>query len=780
MKNPDDFAPQRISEAGAFAPEVKIDFGNLLARMLRNWYWFVLAVALCVAAAFAHLRYATPVYQAKTSMLIQEQSGGQAGLSKEVLSEQLGFENTYVIANELYMLNSNYMMERVVEQLGLDVTYVHQGAVRDIEIYQPEAFTIIPADSLAFNDPSQPTRYGSVQVRFDDREAFSLIRAEGDTIAQPYTQSFTIGNRPFTLQLTEGVPLPPPTDVYSINVMNPFEVAGKYAFELGASQVERSGVVNLSISDPIPRKARDILNTLVLVYEQEIVEQQSQTGGQTLAFIEERLEVVTNELGTIESDLTSFKRNANLSVDIQTRGADYLTQMNEADAQLAELSVRSELIEDIRRTLTDGEDTYEPLPLASEVISGVLSDLILEYNQEIFRRQNTLESVTEDHPLVATYNETLSNTKSSILRSINAILRETNERRSRIEGRIQPLQSQMTAIPASEQRMLEIMRQRDIKQNLFIFLLEKREEAALSIAAQVPNTRTIDRAVSSSFPISPNPPVIYLLAIGVGLFVPAGVMFLRELLGTTLTTEKEISSFLPYPVVGRIIKSKDHGKLLVNKSNRSGIAEAFRLLRTNLNYLLPGDKPSVILVTSSISGEGKSFIAGNLGAALAISSKRVVVIGMDMRKPKLAEMVLQVKEKTTTGLSNYLIGKADYSEIVLPTEQENLSIIPSGPQPPNPAELLMEPRMAALMQRLREDFDVIVLDAPPVGIVTDGLLLKEFVNVTLFVTRVGVTPKRGMSYITEMVETGKLPRFSLIVNGIDPRTAYGYGYGYYE
>ncbi|MBB4079028.1 capsular exopolysaccharide synthesis family protein [Lewinella aquimaris] len=785
MKNfSEDFKPQMrgsVPNGGGFTPEIRLNYAALLGRMLRNWYWFVLAVGVCIGLAWLNLRYTTPVYLAQTSMLIQEQSGGTSGLSKEVIAQELGFENSYVIDNEVHMLRSKYLMQRVVNLLGLDTKFIHQGSVRNTEIYNPESFSLVPADTSATDIAGSPVQYGSVMVRFDNEDNFSLIRAEGDTLSVPYTQPFNIGSREFRLQLT---PESPPTDhrsVFEIKVMNPSDVANSYTKALTVSQVERSGVVNLSLTDPIPEKAEDILDALVNAYEQQIVEQQSQTGGLTLSFIEERLGYVTEELYEVESDVASFKRGANLSVDIQTQGANYLAQLNEADAQLAELQVRQELIEEIRNTLTSSNENFEALPVASEIISGVLTDLIVQYNQLIFDRDNKLEGYTQQHPLMATYNEKLNNIRESILRSINSVLRETNERIARIQERIRPLESQMTRIPGNEQKLLQIMRQQEIKQNLFMYLLERREEAALTVAAQVPNTRIIDRAEASPSPISPNKPIIYLLAIGVGLFIPAGTMFLRELLGTTVPTEDEVLNYLPYPIVGRIVKSSEHGKLVVNQSTRTGIAEAFRLLRTNLGFLLPGEQSSVVLVTSSVSGEGKSFISSNLAAALALTKKKVVVVGLDMRKPKLAEMVLKDEgERKNAGLSNYLIGKSSYEDIIRPTVLDRLYIVPSGPLPPNPAELLMENNMGTLIQRLRQDFDVVILDAPPVGIVTDGLLMKDYVNVTLFITRLGVTPKKSMPYINEMVEEGKLPRFNLIVNGINPKAAYGYGYGYYQ
>ena len=786
MKNiPEDFSPHSFPASNPaprqFAPAIQLDFESLITRMLRNWYWFVLAILLALTLAWLHLRYTTPVFRAQASMLIEEQPSGAGGLSTDVIAQELGFENTYKIDNEIYMLQSKYLMERVVNLLGLDISYYHQGSVRNVEIYRPEHFRLIPVDSLnARRGPREEIEYGTVMIRFDDRDNFSLIRYEGDTVSMRYEQPFEVGNRTFILAVSDDAETIGDGSIYEVNVLNPTDLANRYNNALTVSQEASSGVVSLYITDPVPAKAMDILNALVEVYQRQIITDQQEAGEKTLKFIEDRLDFVTDELYEVESNVASFKQNANISVDLATQGSNYLAQMNEADALLEELNIRRDLVENVRRTLTEA-DGYRPLPLSSEIIVGVLSELIIEYNNLIYAREQRLESVTASHPTVITFNENLANLKESILQSINSILRETNERADRIEQRIAPLQAQMDRLPANEQRLLQIMRQQTIKQNLFIFLMEKREDAAITIAAQTANTRIIDRASAGNSPIAPNKTMIYLFAIGVGLIVPGGTLFLRELFGTKLNTEKEVQKVLPYPVVGRIVRSKDHGSIVVTHSNRNGVAEAFRLLRTNLGFMLPPEQHSVVMITSSISGEGKSFIATNLSAALALSKKRVVVVGLDMRKPKLASMVVQEgTSRSSVGLSNYLSGQAAYEDIVQPTEAEGLFLISSGPLPPNPTELLMDGRMSLLMQRLRQDFDVVVLDAPPVGVVTDGLLMKEYVNVTLFLARVGVTPKKSINYIREMIEAGKMPRLHLIINGIDPKASYGYGYGYYE
>jgi capsular exopolysaccharide synthesis family protein len=410
----------------------------------------------------------------------------------------------------------------------------------------------------------------------------------------------------------------------------------------------------------------------------------------------------------------------------------------------------------------------------------VVSELIQEYNRLIYERSKQLETVTANHPTMAPFTENLASLRRNILQSIGTVLRETTRRAEQIRARIQPLEAKIDRIPQNQRKLVQIMRQQQIKQNLFLFLLQKREEAALTVAAQVPNTRIVDRAMVGSRPISPNKPMMYLFAIGVGLFLPGGIIFLREILNKKITTEAEVIKQITAPILGRIVKSPEHGTILVNKGTRSGLAETFRLLRTNLGFVLPKAGASVILVTSSISGEGKSFIAANLASGFTLAKKKVVVVGLDMRKPRLGEIVMGSKfDNTLPGLSNYLAGKVAYEDITMPTGRERLIIIPSGPVPPNPSELLLEDRLNTLMDRLREDFDLIILDAPPVGIVSDALLLKDQIDISLFVIRLGHTLKKNMKYTNELAAAGKLPQFNIVLNGLDPKEHYGYGYGYY-
>jgi len=770
--------PTQPVEGPNFAAGIDIDYGSLFKRILRNWYWFVLTVSIMTALAWLQLRYENPIYSASATMLVEEKTSG-GGFSKEALTQELGFETSYVIDNEIYVLRSRYLMERVVKLLNLDITYLHKGLIRETEIYRPKVFQLVPADTL-FLPYNEPIRYGSVEVRFDNSQRFTMVATPGDTTSVNYNTPFLIGNRRFSLQLRGNIQAIDRTSFFKIGAKDPVALAGKYSSKLRVSQVGRSSVVALNITDPVPFRAREVLDMLIDVYGQQIIEQQSKTGEQTLRFIEERLDFVTRELYEVESNVAGFRQNEGMAINLETRGVDYLNQLNTADAQLAELQIRRELIENLRNSLLRDSTNFRPIPVSSEVTTGVLSELIQEYNRLIFERSKQLETVTANHPTMAPFTENLASFRRNILQSVGTVLRETNRRAEQIRARIQPLEAQINRIPQNQRKLVQIMRQQQIKENLFLFLLQKREDAALTVAAQVPNTRIIDRAMVSSRPISPSKPMKYLFAIGIGLLFPGTIIFLREIFNNKLSTEEEVNKYINAPILGRIVKSSEHGSILVNKGSRSGIAETFRLMRTNLGFVLPKEGSSVILLTSSISGEGKSFISANLASSFTLAKKKVVVIGADMRKPRLGQIVTGEKfDNSSPGLSNYLIGKADYKDILTPTGRENLSMITSGPLPPNPSELLMEDRLEELMVQLRKDFDIIILDAAPVGIVSDALLLKDHIDITLFVMRFGHTLKKNLQYTSELVNADKLPRFNIVLNGLDPKEHYGYGYGYY-
>ena len=777
VRNPS--LPPPAPRRDTLAPSLSIDYRALLFRYKKNWYWFVLAAVVFSALAYVHLRYAVPQYATSATIIVEDpQDGG--GVSTRQLSQQLGFYDEYNIGDELNLITSRDLMAEVVRQLGLDVRIVHKGRVRDTDLYNPDHLKLRAVDTL--NRGLEDIEYGSARLVGNTNNELFFVRGENDSIPYTLGETFLIGNRFFVLEPSASYHSGEDDFEYVLSASDPVSVASGMTGRLRANQVEKGSTVRMSYTDTDPQRAADVLNTVITVYNQRTVTERSQTGEQTVAFLDERLDFVSRELYSVEASVAGLKARENMVTEAATRGANYLEQLNAADAQIAELEVRKSLINQLRQELNAPDNEYRPLSVASEIIDGTLTLLVQSYNQLIFERDQKLEVATPDNPAVVTYSERINELRRSLRQSVETIYRETNERARRIADRMEPIEARMNQLPENERRLVQVLRQQKIKESLFVYLMEKREEAALTVAAQIPNTRIVDEARPNGFPISPKPRQTYVMALALALLLPGIAIFLQEAFNTRVQAEKEVLRTTGVPVVGRIAKSSKNATIVVSRENRSGVAEMFRLLRTNLSFEFAKFTNPVVLLTSGVSGEGKTFVTANLGYILALGSKRTVVIGADLRKPRLGVTVRGDEKKRLVGLSNYLIGEAEAADIVKSTDNENLFVIESGPIPPNPSELLLRDRMAELITYLKGEFDVILIDTAPVGLVTDALLLKPFVDISLYVVRLGYTPKQSLEVLTEISEQQKLPNVGVVLNGLQPKRDYGYGYaqGYYQ
>jgi tyrosine-protein kinase Etk/Wzc len=771
-------------ERNSTIPIINVDYQSLLYRYRKNWYWFLLALLIAGGTTWTQLRYSIPMYRTSGTFIIEDPAASD-GVSARQFTQQFGFNEENSLEDELYIITSRSLMTEVVEKLGLNLKITHLGKIRDTEFFRPEDFAVVPLDTIDL-EPAE-IKYGGVELLSTPLGRHYLVRGQ-DTTAYISGDKFTLGNRAFAFitRASYRRPLEESSSLY-ISHHDPESVAGGMLGRLSVNRRGKSNTVQASYVDVVPERAAEVINQLIRIYNEKIIRERTLTGKQTIAFIDERLGFVSRELFAVEASLSSFRQREGVIVEQSVQGASYLEQLSAADAELSELEVRKSLIEEIRNQLQETADTYTPVSVSSEIIDGSLAARLNRYNELIFERDQRLEVATLDNPIVATYDEQLRELRASLQRSLLTMYQETDARADRLSARVAPIERSLNAIPENERQILQIMRQQQIKQNLFIFLMEKREEAAITIAAQIPNTRIIDRARPSRFAISPRPTQSYVMAIGLGLLLPAIFFFLREILDGRIQREAELKNWTSRNTIARIAKSSEKEEIVVGKGKHSAAAEMFRLLRTNLSFLFPSEGTPVVLVTSGISGEGKTFISSNLGHTLAQGNKRTVLVGADMRKPRLFNTARGNDNKATSsriGLSNYLIGKVNYEKILQPTENANLFIIESGPIPPNPAELLLRSRVAELIERLKQDFDVIVIDSPPVGPVSDALQLSKFVDVTLYVVKLGYSPKISLEVIDEVAAPGKLPNVQVVVNGVDFDRGYNYGYkygyGYYQ
>lgn len=756
-----------------------VDLQKLFFRFLRNWYWLALGLLAGGLVAFLVLRYSTTIYQVSGTVLIADKQ--QNTFSTEAIVSELGYtpgtRTGSKVSDELQILKSSDLMRSVVDSLGLHVHYVQEGRIKDSELYLDSPLSVILTDSLAGRISL------SLRLRPLDQQDYLLISGGEDTLSGRFGVPIEVNGVPLTLknngQLSMG-------SFYQVNLQASDAVARSLAGGLSLNQVESSSVIRVSMQGAVPQKLQDIISTLVQVYNQRTLSEKNEAGENTLAFIDERLRFITRELYDVEREVEGFKKSNDMAVDLSSRAQDVLGQLQTLDQQKTELELQQQMLSKIRAYLE--LDEFRSLPVSEEMLGGTTNQLVQEYNQLIFDRENLLETATPENPTVTTYEEQLAYLRDNILLALDTRAESLQARLEVVSKRIRPLEQQIARVPRNERQLLQIMRQQQIKEQLFLFLLQKREETALSIAAQTPDARMLDRPVNRG-PVSPQPTRIYLLSCLLGIALPAGGILLRHFTDNKIRSREDIEGLTALPFLGSIAESKKDHRIVVRKGSRSSVAEMFRLLRTNLRFNAAGAESQVILVTSSVSGEGKTFISINLGASLALSGKKVLLLGLDLRKPKMSRYITGTDEGR--GITNYLVGAVtDIDQLIQPVpEYDNLDYLSCGPLPPNPAELLMTNQLRQAIETFRQRYDHIIIDTSPVGLVTDAVLLEAEVDQSLVVTRFGVTITAHVRMLDELYREKKLPRMGLVLNGVNIRRGYGYGkysygygygYGYYS
>ena len=772
------------AESRPFAPDLARDFSidAFGRRVLRNWYWYVLTVLLFGGAAWAYVRYTVPVYSAQAKVMIKSEDGG-ADVSQQALNEALGFENVYDIENEIQVLKSSLLMRRVVDSLRLNHSYVYQGRVRNTDLYQPANFALVAADSIVY-DSTERIRYGGVMLQFRPDGSVYRAGAAGDTTQILPNTLVEVGNRFFRLRFGEDFEAPAETELIAFTWRDPDAVARNYASSISVTELNKSDVVELSRSDELPERAEDVLDALMYFYDRGIVEANANSGAQTLTFIANRLGDVRDELFDVEARLEAYKRGQNISVGVLGNAEDYLTRLNESDAVAAELQVRRDIIDEVLRIVNDPASEYEPIPISSEVIDGVLAGLIASYNDLIFRREQTLETATAANPAVTTYAERLDNLRGTLRRSLQSLRRETLEREGRIRERIAPLEQSLTAVPERERVLIQLSREQRIKEGLYVFLSERKEETAIGVASKVGNTRVIEPAQSSYVASWPKPTATYAFAGLMALLLPTMLLGLVEVLDAKVRTTGDLKALTTAPLLGTVVLGSASKGLAFGPKSRTATAEMFRLLRTNLHFLFRDNGTSVVLVTSGSSGEGKSYITANLGAASASANQRVLIVEADLRRPSLVREVTGIKKPAARpGLTELLRGEAVLADVVQSTEIEQLSLLTAGKSESESADLLFgSNRFADIIAEMRERYDLILIDTAPIGLVSDALLMRPHADATIYVVREGLTPKHAVLKLEELVQEDKLANPAVVLNGVRPvsRKGYGSGYGYYH
>jgi tyrosine-protein kinase Etk/Wzc len=733
---------------------------SLLMRYIRHWPWFLLSVSLILGAAYVYLLYQPSTYTSKASLLIKDEKKGLD--SENMLKELEIFAPKKVVENEIEILKSYTLMERVVSQLDLNVTYYQDTRFGMREVYEQSPIRLI----VEYAKPTLFQAEEPIQISFVNSHT---IRIEDKS----YPLNTSVQTAYGRIRVFSRAQISADTPPVFVKVSPPAKVITDLLRVLKAEPTSKaSTVIALSLETAVPDKGEVILNRLIDVYNQAAVLDKNRVAANTLTFIEDRLKLVARELETVEKDVERYKSVQGIT-DLSTQAQSFLETVQRNDSELGEVTVQLGALHDLENYLNQQPGNRAVAPATVGLNDPTLLKLIQEAGALEAHRTELLQTMPEQNPLVKSLDDQIKSVKSNIGDNVRTMRAMLTTAKNQFNNTNQEIERSIRAIPVKERVLMNISRQQAIKNDLYTYLLKKREETAVSYASTISDSRIVDMARSDSRPIKPNKPLFYLLFGVLGLLIPIGVMATRDAVNNRIIRRSEVEDGTQVPILGEVIRKRQPESLVISDKDNSVIAEQIRSLRTNLNFLRNRDEKSqVLLFTSSINGEGKSFLSLNLGASLALMGHRTVILEMDLRKPQLRN---SLNFSNSAGLSNYLIGASTIDEILRPVA-ENYYIIPSGPIPPNPSELLGSPRLAQLIAELRERFDYVVIDAPPIGLVTDAQLIAPYSDATLYIVRHNVTPKHYLKMIDMLYREKRFNKLNLILNAVGEGEANYYSY----
>ena len=755
--------------------EQGINVIDLLMYFAFRWKWFLLSVLICGGIAWLLYARAPLVYFRSATVIIKDPSNktSTAGLDRYD-----NFINKVNVANEILQFRSKKLMREVVRRVHADISYQVKDGLRYNELYSRSPVAVAFPDAL-------PGRSFAFTVTLKDSTTVCLSDWEGIDEERSYTvklnDTLAVKNERLVVTATNycgtsWMNVPVRVQKVPLDAM-----VGYYLGNIGIRQEEdESSILTLSLKDSSPARAEDMLNMLIAVYNEEAVNDKNQVAINTADFINERLIIIESELGGVESDLEAFKRE-NQIVDISSEAGMYMSESQKYSSDAMELETQLRLADYIKDYLTDPTKETGLIPSNTGISDMNIESQINLYNTAKLKRDRLIDDSSDSNPVVEELNNSLRAMKQNIIRAVDNLIVSLNVKRDDAESRERRAQSRVASIPTKERQMLSIERQQKIKESLYLFLLNRREENALSQAMADNNARVIDSAEGSNAPISPRRNRILLLGVLIGIALPAVACLMILFLDTRVRGRKELEDALSVPFLGEIPLDKEvrkDGKQGADEDADQGnsiVSEAFRILRTNMSFMAKKDqRMQVITFTSFNEGAGKTFISRNLAMSLVRAKKRVILVDLDIRKGTLSRRFGSHHK----GVTNYLADASIAVDDII-QHHEHFDVIPSGAVPPNPAELLMDSRLDDLIAELRKRYDYVIADSVPVGIIADAAIANRITDLTVFVVRAGRLDRRQLPDIEKLYVEHKLRNMAVVLNGSEPhRRGYGYGYGY--
>ncbi len=772
--------------------EKQTDYVGIFFKYISHWKWFIASILLCVVIAYINLKFTLPGYEVGTTVLLKDDQKGGGTAEMAAFKEMGLFTQKNNVDNELEQLKTTTLVGEVVKELGLNVSYVEIGQIGFLQrigklvgwnklglydkdvLYGDNCPFLLSASDEILDKLVEPVRmqvlvrhYGEYEFtgEYNKKKFKAKASISDDFVQLPFGK----------INLKRGKFKPVDDMIVDVWMMSPMSNAGWIASQLSMELTSKTtSVVNISFSTPNIQMGEDFLKKLVEVYNRQDMDDQNQMNAKAAQFIEDRLNTLARELGQVESQVENYKQNQGIT-DIKSQSDMFIQQTGDYNQKRLDVETQLAVISDLDDYMHRRENRFQLLPASSGIQSQALNELINNYNKLVLDRnklsriasesnQAMIDLTSQIESMFSTVQSSIRNEKNNLLIAQRDLLSKNSENSARIR-----------AIPRQEREYTEIKRQQGVKEALFLFLLQKKEEKFLNMSNVEPIAKIIDVPNSSGLPVAPKKSLIMLFALIMGLVIPVVIIKIQDLLRYQVENKEELEKMTIVPVLGEMPKTDLGEKVVIRENSTDSFAEVVRLLRTNLLFVLDTPDKKVINVVSSIGGEGKSFVAINLAMSLALLDKKVLVIGLDTRKPKLAEYM---NMDNKSGITLYLTGQLSKDELVQPTGiHPNLSAIMAGPIPPNPNELLAKPALDKLLADLRTKFDYIIIDTAPIGIVSDSFSLNRLADVNLFVVRAEFTHKKNIEDATKLYKYKKLNNLYFVLNASDiKKNTYHYGY----
>ena len=770
----------------SFEDESSFNIREILMKYLFQWKWFVVFLILSVVCGYISLRYSIPDYESKALILITDEDGGGLGGGGELsIFKDMGLlGGSSDVESEIDVLKSRSLINEVVKKLDLQQTHYIIGdnsGVKRGELMDnfPVKLSFLSADSLYWeSEMFLELKFIDSQYILVSNVDFSKKIVFGDTCTTS-AGDFCITK---TAQFSDkwiGREIK-----FSLSRLE--DVVTSIKNKVGIETTNKDGsVIAISLVGPNYTKNNQIIDELIRQHQTDAIADKNKVANNTNKFINDRIQFINGELSAVENESKAYKNKYQL-VDVMANASQFMLKEDGLDDAVSKLNIQYSLSDYMLEILEKAKDKEALLPANLGFEDVTVSLMTQQYNELMLRKNKLLLNSSERNPVIVNLQNQLASIKSSLYKSLKNNKEALSLELQKLEKKQRIYQSKLSKVPQYEKEFRDIQRQQQIKEGLYLYLMEKREENQIRLAATIENTKVIDWAYSDRNPVSPKPKKIYLASIFLGLLVPFGIIYVRDLLDNKVHEIKDLEEF-KLQGIGEIPEYQTENQIVVTKESRNLISEVFRSIRTNLNFLLTDkENGKVVAVTSTVAEEGKTFTSINLAHALSHTDKKTVLVCLDLRAPKF---INYLKIEKDIGVSNYIVDEAIQLEDILIPEEENpnLNYITSGPIPPNPAELLLRPRLEELINKLRQEFDYVIIDSAPIGLVSDTLNICEHIDLLLYIARANKAEKRFLSLPANLVAEKKVPKLAVLINRVNTKrnSSYGYGYGvgnssYYE